>query len=375
MERLDVICIGAVNYDYMFHCTADDINIKEGQDGDEKLSNPISEVENDIFELIEKDREYTTQIGGSAFITLKVIKHILRDLNVSYVGSCGIPTEFDLKYGKSNNIEEELAHLDDREWLFTDHENSENPYDKAIAKSVVRLYNHSRNCIKIAPCANNMLLKKIQEKECKKRGAFARYLAEAKWIHLSSLSDFSQFEVIMDYVIEAKQINKNLKISMDPGFEYTSIRRDRLQRLMRVVDYVFLNNAEKGNIGLNAETEQELNQNLFDYFTNEEMNASRKLIVKHIDHHEISSFSDGKIETYIIPHTILPISELNNDTGAGDSFAGGFIAGMLADGLHADIEKAINLGVIAAKGRMISFDYENPYMKIQSLTDDYFANL
>ena len=52
MSGLDVICIGAINYDYMFHCTAEDLIMKEeSKDGDEQLSNPISDVENDIYEF------------------------------------------------------------------------------------------------------------------------------------------------------------------------------------------------------------------------------------------------------------------------------------------------------------------------------------
>ena len=76
MTNLDVICIGAINYDYMFHCKEEDLNVKEELEGDEKLSNPISEIENDVQELVKKDRAYTTQVGGSAFITLKVVKYI-----------------------------------------------------------------------------------------------------------------------------------------------------------------------------------------------------------------------------------------------------------------------------------------------------------
>ena len=75
MAGLDVICIGAVNYDYMFRCTAEDL-ITDESEGAEDLSNSTELVERDIRELIRKDREYTTQLGGSAFITLKVIKYI-----------------------------------------------------------------------------------------------------------------------------------------------------------------------------------------------------------------------------------------------------------------------------------------------------------
>lgn len=375
MADLDVICIGAINYDYMFHCKKEDLEETSKNEGDENLSNPISDVENDILDLALKNKEYTTQIGGSAFISLKVIKHILPSLQVAYTGVCGTPNAFDLRYGKSNNLDAELAHLDDREWLFTTRDRYDEPYAKAIAKSIVRLYNHTRNCIKIAPCANNTLLGRIQEKEEQTGQSFAAYLAKARWIHLSSLSDFDQFEAIMQYVIEAKKQNPELKISMDPGFEYTSRRRERLQPLISYADYIFLNKSEKKNLGLNAPTARPLYANLCQYFSEINPNPDRTLIVKHDDRHELIRFEDGKARIRTVRHKKLYQYQLNNDTGAGDSFAGGFISGMLDERLNHDIAGPIQLGVLAAKGRMRSFDYENPYLNIQKLTDHFFETL
>ena len=375
MADLDVICIGAINYDYMFHCKKEDLEETSKNEGDENLSNPISDVENDILELALKNKEYTTQIGGSAFISLKVIKHILPSLQAAYIGVCGTPNAFDLRYGKSNNLEAELAHLDNREWLFTTGDRYDEPYAKAIAKSIVRLYNHTRNCIKIAPCANNTLLGRIQEKEEQTGQSFAAYLAKTRWIHLSSLSDFDQFEAIMQYVIEAKKQNPELKISMDPGFEYTSRRRERLQPLISYADYIFLNKSEKKNLGLNAPTARPLYANLCQYFSEINPDPNRPLIVKHDDRHELIRFEDRKARIRTVRHKKLYQYQLNNDTGAGDSFAGGFISGMLDERLNHDIAGPIQLGVLAAKGRMRSFDYENPYLNIQKLTDHFFETL
>lgn len=375
MSGLDVICIGAINYDYMFHCSEEDLIQKDRNTGNEELSNPISEIEEDILELVMKNKEYTTQIGGSAFITLKVIKHILPWLKVAYVGVCGTPSAFDLRYGKTNNIKEELAHLDNREWLFTTEEEFNDPYSRAIAKSIVRLYNHTRNCIKIAPCANNTLLERIQDQETSTGLSFAGYLSQARWVHLSSLSDFDQFEVIMQYVIQAKAINPNLKVSIDPGFEYTSLRIDRLQPLLSHADYIFLNNSEKKNLSRNADNMRQLYANLRDYFTAVNPSPDRTLIVKHDDHHELLRFENNKTLIRTVRHKKLYHYELNNDTGAGDSFAGGFISGMLFDRLNSDISGPIQMGVIAAKGRMRSFDYENPYLTIQSYAGRFIDSL
>lgn len=371
MASLDVICIGAINYDYMFHCTGLDLVETSAGGGDENLSNPISDVENDIQELAIKGKEYTTQIGGSAFITLKVAKHILPNLQVAYVGVCGTPSPFDLRFGKTNDIDAELAHLDNRDWLFTTRERFDDPYSKAIAKSIVRLYNHTRNCIKIAPCANNTLLDRIQEQEARTGTTLAEYLAQARWIHLSSLSDFDQFEAIMQSVIQAKHLNPAMKVSMDPGFEYTSLRRERLQPLIAYADYVFLNKSEKKNLGFNARSARPLYANLCEYFSAINPDPTRTLIVKHDDRHELIHFKDGVCQIRTIRHKKLYQYQLNNDTGAGDSFAGGFISGMLDDRLNSDIAAPIQLGVLAAKGRMRSFDYENPYLNIQKLTNAF----
>lgn len=374
MAGLDVICIGAINYDYMFHCTGLDL-IVNGKSGDENLSNPISDVEDDILELVQKNKEYTTQIGGSAFITLKVIKHILPGLKVAYTGVCGSPNDFDLRYGKTNNVEQELAHLDNRDWLFTTKDRFEDIYHRTIAKSIVRLYNHSRNCIKIAPCANNTLLDRIQEQEERTGQSFAEYLSQARWIHLSSLSDFTQFEAIMQYVIQAKKWNPSLKVSMDPGSEYTSVWRERLQPLVNYADYIFLNKSEKRNLGLNARSARPLYQNLCDYFTAINPSPERTLIIKYDDRHELLHFENGTSCIRTVRHQKLYQYQMNNDTGAGDSFAGGFISGMLDERLNADLAGPIRLGVLAARGRMISFDYENPYLNIQKLTDAFFENM
>ena len=149
MAGLDVICIGAVNYDYMFRCTAEDL-ITDESEGAEDLSNSTELVERDIRELIRKDREYTTQLGGSAFITLKVIKYIFMHMKTAYVGVCGGLSDFELRFGKTNDLETELEHLDNREWFFTTENRFDRPENRYVAKSVVRLYNHSRNCIRIA---------------------------------------------------------------------------------------------------------------------------------------------------------------------------------------------------------------------------------
>ncbi len=377
MSALDLICIGAVNYDYMFHCTEEDLVQSPKEEGSEALSNAIADVENDILQLILKNREYSTQIGGSAFITLKVAKYSLPKLRGAYVGVCGTPNAFDHSHGKSNDLTAELAHLDDRQWLFTTERGFDEVDRRTIARSVVRLYNHTRNCIKIAPCANNTLLERIREQEAETGRSLASYLAGARWVHLSSLSDFEQFESIMGSVAEARKLNPSLKVSIDPGFEYTSLHRDRLRPLLMAADYIFLNTSEKRNLGLDPGRGKmrQLYRNLCEYISMGSPNPGQTLVVKHENHHELIWFENGKTKIRTIYHQKLYHYEMHNDTGAGDSFAGGFISGMLYDTQNNDFVIPIQMGVAAAKGRMVSFDYEDSYLSVQKYVSEYLRSL
>ena len=370
MAGLDIICIGAVNYDYMFRCSAEDL-LTDTSEGAEDLSNSTELVEKDIRELVRKDRSYTTQLGGSAFITLKVIKYIYGELKAAYVGVCGILSDFELRFGKTNDLESELDHLDSRDWFFTTENRFDLPENRYIAKSVVRLYNHSRNCIRIAPNANNTLLERIREKEYSGEESLADYLAQARWVHLSSLSDFDQFEEIMTSVRTAKRKNPGLFVSMDPGFEYTLRYRNRLQKLIGCVDYMFLNNSEKKNLGGNVRDIRALYRNIREYCTLSGVRKGPVLVVKHDNRTEFVRFENGKTGIKTVWHRKMYNYEMHNDTGAGDSFAGGFIAGMLDRMDEPDIPWAAGMGVVAAKGRMRSFDHENPYYNIHSDAGKY----
>ena len=46
---------------------------------------------------------------------------------------CGTPSPFDLRFGKTNDIDAELAHLDNRDWLFTTRERFAGRHDTLSA--------------------------------------------------------------------------------------------------------------------------------------------------------------------------------------------------------------------------------------------------
>lgn len=355
MQEIDVICIGAINCDYMFHVKKSDKKKSNPDDNDEKLNwKDYKAVEKEVTELYRSNHNYSTQIGGSAFLTLKTIHAIAPKLRTAYVGVCGKTNEFDYDYGVKQDLKDEFDFFDDR-WFLKISADAEDKAKNMIGKSVVRLYRHTRSGIKIAAGANNQLISMIEdrEKENKKQNkeSFVDFLKGAKWIHVSSLADFSQFVKIVEYIKAAKEGNRFLIASLDPGSEYTSDRKEELQEHIGVFDYVFLSHKEMDNLtGNNELPKADKNIQLAAYFNSKGNSDTKVIIIKNQNSHKLIDFVNGI--PYIYYHRKLSFRKIKNDTGAGDCFAGGFIAGLLSDKFLSHQPFAIELGVIASETRM-----------------------
>ena len=352
-EYVDVIGIGAINYDYMFQCRKMRNKDRIPDNGEEIMGVPMELVEDEISDLyITCKKTYTTQIGGSALLALKTIRAIDASIKIGFVGACGEINDFDRRYGKSLEPKSELAFLDNPDWLFYVDRNTYKEQG-CINKAVIRLNkSNTRGSIKISRGANDLLLDMILQKEDEGE-SFVEYLAQAKWIHISSLTTFEQFEKIMAYVMKAKNKNRFLKVSIDPGDEYTRMNRSGLQKYLKDVDYVFLNEKELDNLVINEDLpENDKLIRLSTYFNNPNDVNTKVFIIKRKNSHKLIDFVNRV--PYVYYHRKLAFYKINNDTGSGDCFAGGFIAGMLSEYLIAHQPYAIQLGTLAAKERMKS---------------------
>lgn len=372
MEYVDVIGIGAINYDYMFPCKKIDKIDSYPDNGEENIGVPNEVVEDEISELyITGKKNYSTQIGGSALLALKTIKAIDKNISIGFVGVCGQLNNFDIHYGKSLSPKSELSFIDNQEWLF--YTNDDTPIEnKYIGKAAIRLNkSNTRGNINISLGANDLIIKKIKEQETENKVSFVDYLSQAKWIHISSLSRFEQFEEVLKYAIEAKAKNRFLRISIDPGDKYTKKKRNELQQYIKDVDYVFLNNKEYHNLIINEDLPtNDKYIKLSTYFNNPYNVNTKAFIIKRKNKHVLIDFVNRT--PYVYYHRSLPFYKINNDTGAGDCFAGGFIAGSLSDKLISQQPAPISLGVLSAKARMTSITNSAIYENIEKESRDFF---
>lgn len=64
--------------------------------------------------------------------------------------------------------------------------------------ALVRIVNGTRNWVDIDPGVNSKLKEYIIKKEEQEgENKFFEYLSKSKWIHMSSLSDFEQFQYLV----------------------------------------------------------------------------------------------------------------------------------------------------------------------------------
>lgn len=349
-KPVDVIGIGAINYDYMFQCSKHPDSIipidRATDSSSEELNWTLERVEEDIHLL--NGSNYTicsTQIGGSALLAMRAVHIVNPELSIGYVGVCGEYDNFDKLYTNYiKDIESELAFIDNKEWLFNTNDLPECP-ERYIGKASCVIYKGSRNGIGIFPGANNKIGDYIEKNNI--NDSFIEYLSQAKWIHVSSLSDINIWKYVMDFVLQAKKKNRFLKLSIDPGNEFTKCYKLELQRYLQAADYVFLSPSEKENLsGRRIIEDNDINTTLMEYFGNKPI----VLVFKYKNRHVLLDCSRGTPYTY--SHRVLPSVKLNNDTGAGDYFAGGFIGAILSDRLIAHQPAPIEIGNIVSKARM-----------------------
>lgn len=367
MEYLDIIGIGAINFDYIFFCKESEYkNRMLPEFGQEYLNSTREAIYEDINKLMYTT-EHTNQLCGSAYFALKTAHAISPELKMSYVGVCGKPTKRELDAGFSSDVEEEFTFLHNTDWLFYDEG------EPGIA--LVRLLKGTRNWIDINTGVNSKLQEYIENKE-KQEGdnAFVEYLSRSKWIHISSLSDFDQFQFLVQKVRKAKEINPLLRVSVDPGFEYTKDHKLGLRDVFSIADYVFLNKNELENlIGDNSLSKENKYKVLASIFNNYKLSNTQVIIIKSKSKHTLASFKGGKLIISNFWHRKMRENKIRNDTGAGDAFAGGFIASMLSPRLLVHQPIPIQVGAISAIARMKC--YEEPFSTISSDTCLYIDSV
>jgi sugar/nucleoside kinase (ribokinase family) len=349
----DVVCIGAINYDYVYAGRRGFDEPKGQPDvGREQLDAKQKELSELIKTAISGHSIISEQVGGSAFLAAKTIFEMHCGLGVGFVGMLGTGSTAERVNGLSAPAVK--AVLDDTQWLFE----SKSP----PGRSLVHISKGQRLEIRIAPGANNQLLGRIKSSPTGLDG-LVNYLASARWIHVTSLPTFAQFSVIIEQVRLAKATNPSLRCSVDPGYDYVKNHREDLIEALGVADLVFLSGGEADLLSPVDDASSGRGP-----FANAPFRGPSKLIVIKGKARSllVERLNGGTwVRTYW--HSRLFGFRIKNDTGAGDVFAGGFIASLLMESLLGSQPSASRLAAQLAAARLKSLDF--PTDELKRITD------
>ena len=171
----------------------------------------------------------------------------------------------------------------------------------------------------------------------------------------------------MAQIMRAKEINPSLRSSVDPGYEYVKRHTASLSRLLQHTDIVFLSFSEAQHLVGGGDIKGRLwIERLSDFGS-----RTRIIVVKGRTRHTLVHQVNGRPLSRTFWHPGIGITRIRNDIGAGDVFAGGFIAGLLMDELIAHQPAAVRLGAILAAERLKSHAF--PTSAIATATATYLS--
>lgn len=372
IKENDVICIGAINFDYIFSNQKIELSKKRKSidDGEEAFVDTKT-FDDLLTETKKHSKDYFISVGGSALLTLKAVKEMCSSLKTAYVGVYGnIPSDSENKTAihKVDDLQKHLKKfVDDDTWLFYE-KNSKS------GRAVVNQFKKKREFIKIDPGVNNNLYDYINKNG---EDEFVSFLSSAKWIHITSLPNIEHFLDICNLIERAKEINRQLKVSIDPGYEYTKSHWTELKEILGIADFVFLSKVEYDNVCQNLRISEHNKINRIGAELRAGKSNAQVIIIKEQSKTMLISLVGDENYKRTYHHKKLSSLSIMNDTGAGDVFAGGFITGMLMPAMLSYQPAPVHLGAIAAREKLksekwpehlkdITYDFYEKNMKNES---------
>lgn len=161
-------------------------------------------------------------------------------------------------------------------------------------------------------------------------------LRKTKWFYLAPLAGSlcDMFEGIVNFALENK-----IKIAANPSIQQLSLQKDQLKRIFSKIDILFLNQEEASFLTkIPFKEEQRIFQKIDEICPGVVVmtRGGQGVVV-----------SDGKYLYSALPE---PDRKIVDTTGAGDSFASGFLSGYIR--YSSDIIKSIQLGLGNSAGNL-----------------------
>lgn len=324
---LDIVGIGALNIDLIIarRTVANSAVIRELQESSERDTESTRDDQYLATVLSKVGLENCRVVlGGSAFNAIRAVRALGSQLRVGYLGVAGDPFQIDI-------LAELARHGIDASQVSQVHGE---PSGRCVSVSEGgdrQLYTFIG--------ANRLFASYITDNY----DSVLRYLDGVRWVHVTSLLDRDSPKVLARLLRDLRAKSPLTTISIDPGYIWVDTHAATLQPLLRNGDVLFLNDRELRKLGTPGESDLERAECLF-----ERLDSGRLLVVlKRYD--LVTVLQPDRRRARIFARTFqtdpYPTSVIKDDTGAGDVFAGGFIAGRTLPILDLDVSYAVELGL------------------------------
>jgi sugar/nucleoside kinase (ribokinase family) len=175
--------------------------------------------------------------------------------------------------------------------------------------------------------------------------AIANYLSEARAVHVTSFLDTASSTQVARLLTAVKHDNPHVILSVDPGHIWASDLASPVRDLLGAADYIFCNHRELKLLGSyeRGDTDAALARRAF-----ERIDPSVTLVVaKRYDLVEVFRKDESRMVMVTSPSSSArPLdSDIEDATGAGDSFAAGLLSALTSSSLKTDLGTLVGLAL------------------------------
>ena len=302
----DIVGVGALNLDHLAAGTAVGERIARVMPTLE-WGTEHSVDESTFRAAADASGTLTTTLGGSAFNTVETVARTRPGLRLGYVGITGrVPPGAPSVLGRFDDLGI------DRRFVFTDERHLSGVCLSYTERGDRTLLTHAG--------ANRHLAEHLD-----RQGAeVSDYLARSRLVHVTSFLDPDSPGRLLTVLAEAKSLNPDLRISVDPGHVWASHPTSEIEGILAHADYLLVNEREFRDLGARAGV----------------------VVVKRPDGVRVHRGVGVTMTT----HVPLADDEIGDATGAGDAFAAGLLIGLVDSEFTG--EPDVDLGLRLARDRL-----------------------
>lgn len=175
----------------------------------------------------------------------------------------------------------------------------------------------------------------------------ADYIATAKYVHVTSFLDQNTPHQVLLVLTRAKEVNPDLRISFDPGFDWAEHPSEEVEGLLALTDLLFLNYREFKALGhySHGESDEAIAHKIL-----RRSEGCTIFVTKRYDLTKSFQAVPGGVATQTFRlRRPLRASELEDATGAGDVFAAAVLSSLTSRRLQTELGAFLGLSLAQLK--------------------------